>query len=283
MKPAAFGYHRPRSLAEALDLLGELPDAKPLAGGQSLVPMMNMRLARPEHLVDLNDIAELAGLREGAIGAMTRHHDLATDPGVRAINTLLAAAAGTIGHYAIRQRGTLGGSLVNADPAAQLPLIAVLEGAEIHIASVRGARTVAADEFFQSVMTVDLGEDEIVTGATFPPCGGGWGFELFSRRRGDYALAAVATTLQLAADGTVSSLRFAVGGVGAIPTRLAAVEAATGARPDASWAESVAVLAAAAVEPEEMGGVAPEYRRELVASLAAQALTSAARRAEAGR
>ena len=173
MKPAPFTYHRPGDLDAALAMLARLgPAAKPLAGGQSLGPMMNMRLARPDHVVDLNDLLELDYVRvsDGAveIGAMTRHHRVATDPEIARSLPILAEAARGIGHYAIRQRGTLGGSLVHADPAAQYPLIAVLLDAEIVVRSARGTRLVAAADFIQSIMTVDLAPDELVTAIRFP-------------------------------------------------------------------------------------------------------------------
>ena len=281
MKPAPFAYHRPQSVAEALGLLAELPDAKPLAGGQSLGPMLNMRLARAENLVDLNDLAELDYVRERdgmiEIGALTRHHRLATAPEVARANPLLAAAAATIGHYAIRTRGTLGGSLAHADPAAQLPLLAVTLDAEIDILSAGGSRTVPAAAFFEGIMTVDLADGEIVGAARFPVLGrAGWGFELFSRRRGDFAIVAVAATIDVAEDATVAAFRLGIAGVDGVPIRLVDIEAgAVGARVDEGWAHSIARAAAHAVDPGEDGRIPAEYRRELVESLTARALASA--------
>ena len=287
MKPASFDYHRPQSLEAALGLLARYGDrAKPIAGGQSLGPMLNMRLARPEHLVDLNDLVELDFVRvsDGAleIGAMTRHQRVATAPEVRRAHPLLAAAASTIGHYAIRQRGTLGGSLVHADPAAQMPLIAVLGGAKIVVRGLSGQRQINAVDFFRSVMTVDVGYGEMVTSVRFPqlPANSGWAFELFSRRRGDFAIVAVAVTLLLDSDRRLASLEMAFGGVGSVPLRLdvsALVEA--GAMPTEKWIAAVAAFAAQSISPEDSASIPAAFRREVAASLVEKALATALARA----
>ena len=229
MKPAAFRYHRPATLDAALALLAEHGDAaKAIAGGQSLVPMMNLRLAQPAELVDLGDVAGLEGIRESGgwleIGARTRHQVVADDERVRARCPLLAEAAGGIGHYAIRQRGTIGGSLAHADPAAQLPLVAVTLGAEIEIASQRGRRRLPAADFFVSVMTTALEPDELIVGVRFPVAVAteGQAFRLFNRRSGDYAIVSVAASLQLRA-GRVERLRLGVGAVEPVPALLAAL------------------------------------------------------------
>lgn len=283
MKPAAFTYHRPGDLDAALGLMARFgAAAKPLAGGQSLGPMMNMRLARPEHVVDLNDLIELDFVRVSddavEVGALTRHHRVATDPELARALPLLAQAAQGIGHYAIRQRGTLGGSLVHADPSAQIPLIAVTLDAEVVIGSTRGSRTVPAADFLQSIMTVDLAPDELVTALRFPRLapGEGWGFELFSRRAGDFALVSVALTLRHDLAGTISGLRLGVGGVGPVPVRLAAVEAeATGLECEPGCSAALAHLAAERVDPEDDAQVPAAYRRELVETLTARALAAA--------
>lgn len=198
MKPAPFRYHRPRSLGEALDLLEELQEAKLIAGGQSLAPMMNMRLVSPAELVDLNGIAGLDGVSEQAgfveIGAMVRHHALVNSPVVKTHCPLLAEAAATIGHYAIRARGTLGGSLAHADPAAQLPLVAATLGAEIVANGRRGERRIPAKDFFVSLMSTALEPGEIIVSARFPKAAAGerHAYRQFSRRTGDFAIVAVA-------------------------------------------------------------------------------------------
>ena len=193
MKPAPFRYHRPTSLADALALLSE--NAKVIAGGQSLAPMMNIRLVSPADLVDLNGIAGMDAITEQEsfveVGALARHHAVANSKLVKAHCPLLAEAAGTIGHYAIRARGTLGGSLAHADPAAQLPLVAVTLGAEIVVHGPRGERRIAAKDFFVSMMTTALAGDEIIVAARFPKCGA-YAYRQFRRRTGDFAIVAVA-------------------------------------------------------------------------------------------
>lgn len=288
MKPAAFRYHRPGTLDEALALLAEHGDAaKAVAGGQSLVPMMNLRLAQPAELVDLGElrgadaIAERAGFVE--IGALASHQALAEAELLRERCPLLAEAAATIGHHAIRQRGTLGGSLAHADPAAQLPLVALTLGAEIEIASLRGRRTVAASEFFVSVMTTVLEPDELIVAVRFPVAAAreGHAFRLFNRRTGDYAIASVAACLQLRGDA-VERLRVGVGAVEAVPQLLSDLaEAQRGRTVDAAWVEQVATGARDAIQPEEDERIPAIYRRELVQTLVARALSAAAQRAGA--
>ncbi|WP_212523317.1 xanthine dehydrogenase family protein subunit M [Actibacterium sp. MT2.3-13A] len=287
MKPAPFTYHRPASVREALELLARYgADAKPVSGGQSLGPMLNMRLARPAHLVDLNDLLELDYVRNTGgvieIGGLTRHHRVASAPEIGRDLPLLAEAAATIGHYAIRQRGTLGGSLVHADPAAQLPLVAVTLGAEVVLRSAKGERSVPADEFVQSIMTVDLADDEIVTAVRFPQqlADEGSAFDLFSRRHGDFAIVSVALTLRLDPAGAICALRLGLGGVGPVPQRQTGVEQeAIGCLPDAETAARLARAAAAAITPEDHPQVPAAYRRELVETLTARAFLRAAKRA----
>jgi carbon-monoxide dehydrogenase medium subunit len=283
MKPAPFTYHRPGTVDEAVGLLARYgAEASPLAGGQSLVPMMNFRMARPEHLVDLNGIAELSGIKvKGGrvrIGAMMRHHRVATADEIRAHLPLVAHAAGTIGHFAIRQRGTLGGSLVQADPAGQLPLVAVALDAEVVVHSEAGARQVPVAEFLVFAMEVALEEGELVTAVEFP-CQAPdvrWAFELFSRRHGDYAMASVAVAWQPDASGAVSGLRLAVGATAPVPHRLRELEQAQeGVRPDAQWCARLAREIAAAAEAEDDPKTPEVYRRELLATLAERALRRA--------
>jgi carbon-monoxide dehydrogenase medium subunit len=287
MKPAPFTYHRPGSLGDALALLEKLGSgAKPLAGGQSLGPMMNMRLARPGHVIDINDLLELDYVRVGEasveIGALTRHHRIATDPEIARALPLLADAARSIGNYAIRQRGTLGGSLVHADPAAQYPLVAITLDAEVVIRSARATRVVPVAEFVQSIMTVDLAPDELVTAVRFPlpATHEGRGFELFNQRHGDFALVSVALTLSSDAAGTITRLRIGVGGVAPVPLRLPMVEAtAQGLTPDPQIFNGLGRLAAESVAPADEERVPAAFRRELVATLTARALSAAVQKA----
>jgi carbon-monoxide dehydrogenase medium subunit len=203
MKPARFRYARAGNLAEALALLTEAPgDTKLLAGGQSLVPMLNMRLVRPAVLVDVNGLHELTGITPTAdgglrIGALTRHAELAASPAVMERAPLLAAAARHVGHAAIRNQGTLGGSLAHADPAAELPAALLALDARVQVAGTRGTREVAADSFFRGLLTTALEPDEILTAIEVPAQPPGWGFVEIARRPGDFALAGVAAVVRV--------------------------------------------------------------------------------------
>ena len=289
MKPSPFEYHRPESVAEVFDCLSRLDgEVKLLAGGQSLVPMLNFRLARPDHLIDLNGLAELDYLRmtDAAmeIGALVRHHRLATDPQIAAALPLLAHGAASIGHYAIRQRGTLGGSLAHADPAAQLPLLAILLDADILCRSSAGQREVPAAKFFPSIMTTALEPGEVIIGVRFPrmPPALGWGFEVFSQRHGDFAIIAVGALLALDGDGRISKLRLAAGGIGATPVRFdEATTSLVGRKPDETWLSSLADAVCAACEIEETR-IPAIFRRELVHALTQRAMAAALQRARGG-
>jgi carbon-monoxide dehydrogenase medium subunit len=288
MKPGIFRYHRPATLDDALALLAEHGDAaKPIAGGHSLVPMMNLRVAQPAELVDLGDLCDLAGIRDLGgmleIGALARHQALADSPLLRQRCPLLAEAAGGIGHYAIRQRGTLGGSLAHADPAAQLPLVAVTLGAEIEVASQRGRRTVPAADFFVSVMTTALAPDELIVAVRLPAAAAqeGQAYRMFNRRSGDYAIVSVAATLQLQG-GRVERLRLGVGAVEPAPVLLADLCAAQhGRRADAAWISELAAAARTAVQAEDDERTPAVYRQELIETLVARTLTALVDRAGA--
>lgn len=279
MKPAAFEYLRPASVDDALRQLAAFaPEAKLVAGGQSLAPMMNMRLARPAHLIDVNDLTELAFVRDAGewlrIGSLTRHYQLAESALVRRHCPLLAQAAQTIGHYAIRQRGTLGGSLAHADPAAQLPLVAMTLGARLNLRRQGGQRTVAAGEFFVSAMTTTLAPDEMIESVEFPKAAAteAAAFRLFNRRHGDYAIVAVAATVATEG-GVVKRLRLGIGGATPVAQAFEALaDAARGRRPDAGWVSEVARAAAAQVAVEEDARVSVQYRRELAEGLVERAL-----------
>lgn len=286
MKPPVFEYHRPKSVAETLQCLRSLDgDVKLLAGGQSLVPMMNFRMARPDHLIDLNDLGELDYVRavDGAleIGAMTRHHRLATDAAIRTALPMLAYGAGSIGHYAVRQRGTLGGSLAHADPAAQLPLLALLLGAKIFCRSEEGLREVPAADFFQSIMTTALRPGELVAGVRFPIMApkAGWGFEVFNQRHGDFAIVAVGALVRLDGDERVSELKLAIAGVAEKPVSFDDITARfLGREPDTSWLASLADTVQSACEIEETR-IPAVFRQELVQVLTRRACAAALHRA----
>lgn len=290
MKPAPFAYHRPESLEEVLALLAEHgDDAKLIAGGQSLVPMMNFRLVAPEHLIDLGGVGGLDGIGETdgeiVVGARVRHADLAASPLVRERCPLVAAAAETIGHWAIRQQGTIGGSLAHADPAAQLPLVAATLEAEIEATGPKGLRRIAAADFFEALMTTALAPDEVLTAVRFPlrRPGQGWSFDMRARRAGDFALVAVAATLTVA-DGRIEAARVGIGGVGDVPAVPDAVARALVDRPATAEAAAEAADAArSAVEPMGDPRVPAEFRRDLVQALTRRAvLTALARATESG-
>ncbi|WP_315836226.1 FAD binding domain-containing protein [Bradyrhizobium prioriisuperbiae] len=287
MKPAPFDYHRPQTVPDALVLLNRFGDeAKLLAGGQSLVPMLNLRVARSPHLIDINDLSEIEAIGISPdtieIGSLARHHRLATDPRIAEACPILSAAAATIGHYAIRQRGTLGGSLSHADPAAQLPLIATLLNASIRIGNHAGDRDVAARDFFVSSLITALDPSDMVTAVRFPTLAPscGWGLEIFSQRHGDFAIVSAAATLQLAADGTVARVALALGGVATTPISMDAITAGfAGHLPEAAWCADVGAAVGASITPEDDSRIPATYRKELAGTLTARALMTAAQRA----
>jgi carbon-monoxide dehydrogenase medium subunit len=284
MKPAAFDYVVADSIEGAVASLGR-GDAKIIAGGQSLVPMLNFRLLRPAVLVDINRIPGLAFIREDdttvTIGTLTRHHQLETSPVIAQHFPVLAEAVTHVAHLAIRNRGTLGGSLSHADPAAELPMIAVLLDAQLTIASAGRRRTVAARDFLRDALSVDLAENELVTEIALPrlPARTGWGFEEVARRSGDFALAAVAVTLMVSG-GAVSQARIAMTGVGPTPRRAHDAEAMLiSARLDRGVGDDVIEAVRAIAEPETDLHASADYRRHLVGVLARRALEAAWRRA----
>jgi aerobic carbon-monoxide dehydrogenase medium subunit len=240
MKPAPFEYHRPASLAETFDLLDRYGDeGRLLAGGQSLVPALNLRLATPRAVIDINRIPGLDGIRvtpDGlAIGALARQEALERSPLVREHAPLIAAALPHIGHSAIRARGTIGGSLALADPAAELPACAVALGATIRVGHRGGTRAIAADDFFRGIYTTALAPGEIVTEILVPRPAAGWrwGFDELARRHGDFALAGLAAVASITA-GTIAQTRLVFFGVGPRPVRARRAEAAlAGRRADA--------------------------------------------------
>jgi CO/xanthine dehydrogenase FAD-binding subunit len=288
LKPAKFEYHAPKTLDEALILAAQYgDDARIVAGGQSLVPMMNLRLAQPDHVIDINNIAELSYIRPDSgsveIGALTRHHQIEHSSELMQLCPPLPAAARNIGHYALRERGTIGGSLALADPAAEFPLMAILLEAEVVARSSNGERGVMARDFFVSVFTTSLEPGEIITGVRCRALaqGEGWGFRWLARRSGDYAMVNAATTLTLDGAGKISRIAMALGGVGATPIRLTALEqSARGREPTGDWAGETAAEAAAQVEPESDKHASTEFRKELIEVLLGRALGDALARAK---
>ena len=290
MKPPPFAYSRAESVDEAVSLLAEHgADAKLLAGGQSLVPMLNFRLASPSLLVDVNRIPGLSGIEEGleavGIGALTRHREIECSDVVRRHFPVLGEAVRHVAHLAIRNRGTLGGSLAHADPAAELPAIALLLDARIAVSGPGGVRRLPAREFFRSALATALRDDEMVTRVDLPrlPPGVGWGFEEVARRAGDFALAAVAAALGRGEDGKVTEARIAVTGVHDTPLRIDRAEARLAGEAMSGGAVRDAARAARdAVEPPGDLHASADFRRHLVEVLTRRALQSAWRRARGG-
>lgn len=286
MKPAPFDYACPESVAEALALLAQHGgEAKLLAGGQSLVPLLNFRMLRPGVLIDINRVQELDFLEDEAgglrIGALTRHRVIEASPLVRERFPVLSEAMAHVAHPAIRNRGTLGGSLAHADPAAELPMLALLLDAEIRTRNAGGVRSRRAGDFFIGPLTTVLADDEMIVEILLPalPPRTGSAFAEVALRDGDFAIAAVAATVTVA-EGIVADARLAAMGVGETPLRLREVEARlVGEALTPGLVEAAAQQACAAVQPgTDLRGSA-DYRRHLVAGLTEQVLTAAWRRA----
>jgi carbon-monoxide dehydrogenase medium subunit len=289
VKPAPFEYLAPTSLEQALRVLGERGDeAKVLAGGQSLLPLLNMRLARPSLLVDLNRVAELAYVEavDGAlrIGAMTRQRTAERSEAVATHAPLLRDAVRWIGHPAIRTRGTIGGSLAHADAVAELPCALVaLEGTLVaHRRTV--ARSIAAADFFQSVFTTALAPDELLVEVRVPvqPPRTGWAFTELARRHGDFAIVGVGALLTLDARGQIAGARLAYAGAADRPVRAERAEAALIGQPptEATFAAAAQQAAEMLDPPSDLHGSA-DYRRTIAISLTRRALATAAARATA--
>lgn len=282
MKPAKFDYHAPATLDEALALLARYGgDAKVLAGGQSLVPLLNFRLARPAALVDLNRVAGLAGIRDAdgqvRLGAMTRQRAIEFSPLVARRLPLLVEATKLVGHLPIRSRGTIGGSIVHADPSAEYPAVLTVLDGEVVVRGPRGERTLRPKDFFQTYLTTAVGADEIVTEVRLPAMapGAGWAFEEFSRRRGDFAIVGIAAVLT--GDATrCTSARLATAGAGPVPLRLRAAEEILEQQGfgDAAIA-AAARRASELVEPDSDLHASSAYRRHLTGVLLERAVRRA--------
>jgi aerobic carbon-monoxide dehydrogenase medium subunit len=285
MKPAPFAYEAPASVPEAIELLARHgDDAKVLAGGQSLVPMLNLRLARPAVVVDINGIAGLDGLalRDGtlAVGALVRQRALERWAAVHA--PLCAEALRHLGHLAIRTRGTVVGSLVHADPAAELPALFLCCDGALAIRGPAGERIVPAGALFQGPLTTSIGAEALAVEARFPLPDDrtGWGFAEVARRHGDFALAGAVALLRRDAGGRADHVRLALFGVGGTPVRGAAAEAELlGREPTAARRREAARAAAAALDPPADIHATSDYRRRAASVLAERALAAALARA----
>ena len=287
MKPAKFDYYAPVARDEALGLLAQHGyDAKALAGGQSLMPMMNLRLARPAVVVDINRVAGLSGIDSGesgmTIGAMTRQRDLERSAEVRERFPLITAAVPHIAHFQIRNRGTVGGSLAHSDPAAEIPALCLALDAEITAASSRGERTIAAGDFSLGLLTTALEPDELLTEVRLPWLDSDgesqwrWGFREVCRRDGDFALVGAIALLRLDGDNVCREARIAMFGVGDGPARIPGAEAAlVGRAVDADARAEAATLVSQAVDPGSDIHASAEYRKEVSGVMARRALEDA--------
>ena len=285
MKPAPFIYHAPETLDEALGLLSSLDDAKVLAGGQSLIPILALRLSRFDHLIDLGRVAGLSGIRRHdgtlTIGAMTTEADIEESPEVAAAAPLISRATPLIGHFQIRNRSTIGGSIAHADPSAEYPAVAVALDATLELRNASGARQVAAADFFEATFMTAAAEDEILTAVHVPVWSGPGGFavEEVARRHGDFAIVGVAAGVQVEA-GQVTRAAAALFGVGGTPHRATAAEAAlAGSGAQDVDLEAVGRLAAEGLEPSGDVHASAAYRRELAAVLTARAFDKAIKEA----
>jgi carbon-monoxide dehydrogenase medium subunit len=287
VKPPPFGYLRPESLDDALRLLGESgTDAKVLAGGQSLVPLLSMRLAAPRQLVDINRVSELAYVRVDGntvrVGALARQADVERDDRAAAVQPLLRQALRLVAHPTIRNRGTVVGSLAHADPAAELTAVLAVLGGAVRLASARGDRTVPAEQFFVGPLSTSAAADELVVEASFPgrlPRNGS-AFVEVSRRHGDYAICGVAVCVTVDEDGELQAGKAAFISVGPTPVVVELSESVAGTHPGGDLSD-VHDAVCAAVSPEPDIHASAEYRRHLAGVLAVRAIREAAQRAAA--
>jgi len=283
MKLPYVEYEAPTTVAEAVGLLATRDDdASVLAGGQSLIPLMALRLARPAVLIDINRLDELSGVSvtDGrvAVGAVTREYEAEESATIAAAVPLLAAALPLIGHEAIRSRGTIGGSLAHADPAAELPAVALALDAEFVVRSRAGERVIPAAEWFEGYLATSRRPDELLVEVRFPAAAPGTGvaFQEVARRHGDFAIVGLAAALTLAG-GVISDARLAFAGVADVPVRAAVAEALlAGASPSAELFEEAARQATDGIDPPADLNGSSEYRKKVAATLVRRGLQAAA-------
>jgi carbon-monoxide dehydrogenase medium subunit len=289
MKPPPFTYHDPKTIPEALDLLAGKENAKVLAGGQSLMPMLNFRYVLPDHVIDINKVAGLTGIEAGRdsirIGAMTRQRDVEFSKDVAAKLPLLQEAILNVGHRQTRNRGTVGGSLAHLDPSAEIPTIAMAVGATVHVESKRGKRDVAMAEFPAGYMTPSIELDELVTGVTLPlwPAGHGYGFVEFARRHGDFAITSSAALLEVDGSGRIKRASVTVSGVGPSPVRCTEAEKMLVGETGSDKAFRAAAETARKIDALEDIHASSRYRQHLATVMSRRALEKAYARATDGK
>lgn len=285
MKPPPFKYHDPRTLGDALKLLGSLENAKLLAGGQSLAPMLNFRYVLPDHLIDLNRIEELSGIRlDGrriTVGAMTRQRALERDEALARLCPIVREALREVGHFQTRNRGTLGGSLSHLDPAAELPGVMALYESVIELSGPKGTRSVKSADWGRGYMTPNLEPDEILTAVRWEAWEGrhGHAFVEFARRRGDFAIAGVGCLVALDSANRVQRAAISLVGVAYAPVRLTDCERILLGKPMDEKALEAAAAEARKIEAKSDLYASGAYRQRLAGVLTARALTMAHERA----
>jgi len=278
-----FAYHRPSTIDEALDRLDEFGgDGKVLAGGQSLVPLLALRLARPEHVIDIGRIASLAAITEDEggllIGALARHADVEDSPVVRRAQPLVAAAMPYIGHRAIRNRGTACGSIVHADAAAELPAVALALDAEMIVRSRNSERTVAAADFFLGYLSSDVNDDEMLTGVRWPnwPSSAGWSVQEVTRRHADYAMVGLAASLDVDRKGRVTAAALSFFGAASTPIRVSEAEnLMVGETPTAKLFAEAAAVVIRSLDPPDDNHASAAYRAHVAGVLTRRCLAEA--------
>ena len=288
MKPPPFTYHDPSTVDEALGLLAEKDNARLLAGGQSLMPMLNMRYVLPDDIIDINKIPELSSIEANGgalrIGAMTRQREIEFSDVVTGACPIMHEAILQVGHRPTRNRGTLGGSLGHLDPSAEIPTVAIAVDATIHVRGKSGSRDVAMADFPAGYMTPSIELDEMITGATFPswPDGHGYAFVEFARRHGDFAIVSAAALLEVDGGGVVRRVSLTVGGVGPSPVRCTEAEGMIVGQTGAEDLFREACETCRKIDALEDVHADKEYRQHLAAVLSRRALVKALERTEAG-
>jgi carbon-monoxide dehydrogenase medium subunit len=286
VKPAPFLYHDPQSRADLHDLLGRLENTKLLAGGQSLMPMLNMRIVAPDHVIDLNKMPGMAGIAlvddHITIGAMTRQHDLHRSPEIAEHLPIMVEALGHVGHFQTRSRGTIGGSCCHLDPAAELPALCALYDAQFEVSGPSGARKIAARDWFQDYLQSALAENEVLESIRLPlwPAGTTYGFSEYARRHGDFALAGAGALIAWRPDATIERAAIVLFGVAPQPLRLVDIERDLVRRTLDADAIRATIEAAKRIEAMTDPYVSAEYRRRLAGIMAERALRAAAQPVE---
>jgi len=287
LKAPSFAYHAPRNCGDLVDLLAQLDNAKLLAGGQSLMPMLNLRLLAPDHLIDINRIPDLVGIRISPdhieVGAMTRQSDLLSSDALATAAPIFREALAHVGHVQTRSRGTIGGSCCHLDPAAELPALCALLDVEFDVIGPGGPRTVAASDWFKGYLQSDLDERELLRALRWRrwPAGHGAGFNEYARRRGDFAMAGAAALVACDAGQTIQRVAIVVFGVEPVPARLRKTEQALIGRRLDETGIAAAVAEAQLLKPMSDVHVSVDHRRHLAGVVTTRALSEAARKAMA--